>query len=232
MTLSRVTHALCVSTTLQNFHEVLALATDHARLFASVGVHPSEKDCEEPSVEDLVRLSAHSKVVAIGETGLDYYWDKGDTEWQRERFRVHIRAATQVGKPLIVHTRDAPADTIRIMRDEGAARPGGVMHCFTETVEVAQQALELGFYISLSGIVTFKSASQVREVAGMVPLDRLLIETDSPYLAPVPHRGRTNEPSFVVHVANEIARIKSVPIEEVARVTTANFQRLFKLSLQ
>lgn len=232
MTLSQVTHALCVSTTLENFNEVLSLATSHPRLFASVGVHPSEKDCEEPSVEDLVRLSAHSKVVAIGETGLDYYWDKGDTGWQRDRFRVHIRAAAQVEKPLIVHTRDAAGDTISIMRDEGARRAGGVMHCFTETVEVARQALDLGFFISLSGIVTFKSAAQVREVAAMVPLDRLLIETDSPYLAPVPHRGKTNEPSFVVHVANEIARIKSIPIEEVARVTTANFQKLFKLSLQ
>ncbi len=226
-----VTHALCVATSLENATEVLGLALEYPHLYASVGVHPSEKDCEEPTPERLAELSHHPKIVAIGETGLDYYWNKGDNEWQRERFRCHIRAAHKTRKPLIIHTREAAQDTVAIMREENANEPGGVMHCFTETLEMARQAMDLGFYISFSGIVTFKNAAQVRAVAAYVPLERMLIETDAPYLAPVPHRGKTNEPSFVRHVAEEIARIKGVPVDEVAKATTANFQRLFKVSL-
>ncbi|MFN0316875.1 MAG: TatD family hydrolase [Burkholderiales bacterium] len=231
MAQNRVSHALCVATCLEKYPEVLSLAQTHEHLYASVGVHPSEQECEEPTAERLVRLSQSPKVVAIGETGLDYHWNKGDNEWQRARFRVHIRAARSTSKPLIIHTREAAEDTISIMREEDAGQAGGVMHCFTETLEMAQRAMDLGFYISISGIVTFKNAAQVRQVAGAVPLDRLLIETDSPYLAPVPHRGKTNEPSFVRHVAEEVARLRNVSVEEVAAATTENFQRLFKVTL-
>ncbi len=230
MAQNRVSHALCVSTCLEKYPDVLAIAQAHKHLYASVGVHPSERDCEEPTPERLAKLSERSKVVAIGETGLDYHWNKGDNEWQRERFRAHIRAARTTGKPLIIHTREAADDTIAIMREENAGQAGGVMHCFTESLETAERAMDLGFYISISGIVTFKNAAQVRHVAGAVPLERLLIETDAPYLAPVPHRGKTNEPSFVRHVANEIARIRGVVVEDVAAVTTANFMRLFKVA--
>ncbi|MSQ60536.1 MAG: TatD family deoxyribonuclease [Betaproteobacteria bacterium] len=232
MARNQVSHALCVATSLEKCPEVLALARTYTNLYASVGVHPSEQECEEPTPGRLAQLSQSPKVVAIGETGLDYHWNKGDNEWQRERFRVHIRAARSASKPLIVHTREAAGDTISIMREEGAGEAGGVMHCFTETLETAQRAMDLGFYISISGIVTFKNAAQVREVASAVPLDRLLIETDSPYLAPVPHRGKTNEPSFVRHVAEEIARLRNITVHEVAAVTTENFQRLFKVWLE
>ena len=229
MAQNRVSHALCVSTCLEKYADVLALAQAHKHLYASVGVHPSERECEEPTPERLAQLSESREVVAIGETGLDYHWNKGDNEWQRERFRTHIRAARMTGKPLIIHTREAADDTIGIMRDENAHQAGGVMHCFTETLETAQRAMDLGFYISFSGIVTFKNAAQVRHVAGKVPLDRMLIETDAPYLAPMPHRGKTNEPSFVRHVAEEIARIRGIAVEDVAAASTANFQRLFKV---
>lgn len=223
MRINGVTRALCVSVNLEDFPKVLALAEAHEHLLASVGVHPDYPDVSEPSVDELVQLAQHPKVVAIGETGLDYYRLSGDLEWQRERFRTHIRAARQCGKPLIVHTRAAAADTLRLMQEEGARDAGGVMHCFTETWEVAQAALDLGFYISFSGIVTFKNAKSLKAVAQQVPLDRLLIETDSPYLAPVPFRGKTNDPSLVKHVAEEIARLRGATYEQIATATTNNF---------
>jgi TatD DNase family protein len=228
---NQVTHALCVSVDLPDFPRVLALAEQYPHIYASVGVHPDYPDTEEPTVEQLVKLANHPKIVAIGETGLDYYRLEGELEWQRERFRVHIRAARATGKPLIIHTRAASEDTLRLMREEGAGTdqggPGGVMHCFTESQAVADAALELGFYISFSGIVTFKSARELQAVARNVPLERMLIETDSPYLAPVPFRGKTNEPGFVKHVAEFIADLKGVSLAEVAQHTTANFHRLF-----
>lgn len=222
-----VTHALCISVNLEQWPAVLALAEAHANLWASVGRHPDQTDGREPDADELVRLAQHPRVVAIGETGLDYYWLKDKPEWQRERFRSHIRAARAAGLPLVVHTRDAAEDTLRLMREEDAGQAGGVMHCFTETLEVARQALDLGFHISFSGIVTFKNALVLKEVAKFVPLDRLLIETDAPYLAPAPHRGKTNEPAYVVHVAEEIARLRELPLDEVAAATSANFFRLF-----
>lgn len=225
---NQVTHALCVCVNLTDFPRVLALAEGAPQIFASVGVHPDQAADASPSVGDLVERARHPKVVAIGETGLDYYRQDGDLEWQRMRFRTHIRAARECCKPLIIHTRDAGEDTLRIMREEGASEAGGVMHCFTETLEIAQAAIELGFYVSFSGIVTFKNAHANKAVAAVVPLDRLLVETDSPYLAPVPHRGKTNEPAWVRHVAEEIARLRGLSIEEVAAVTSANFFRLFK----
>ena len=212
---------------MEKWPAVLALAEAHENLWATVGKHPDQAEGHEPDVAELVRLATHPRIVAIGETGLDYYWLKDAPEWQRERFRTHIRAAREAGLPLVVHTRDAAADTIRLMREEGAGQSGGVMHCFTETREVAEQALELGFHISFSGIVTFKNATALKEVAKAVPLDRLLIETDAPYLAPTPHRGKTNEPGYVVHVAEEIARLRQVPLETIAAATTGNFFRLF-----
>lgn len=196
-------------------------------LWASVGVHPDYEDTLEPTVEDLVSRSQHDKVVAIGETGLDYYRLQGDLEWQRERFRNHIRASKQTGLPLIIHTRSASDDTITIMREEGADVAGGVMHCFTESWEVARAALDLNFYISFSGIVTFKSASELQEVAKKVPMDRILIETDSPYLAPVPYRGKRNDPSYVVHVAEKIADLRGMTLSSVEEQTTSNFLNLF-----
>lgn len=223
-----VQQALCIAVTLENFPRVLAVAERHAGFYASVGVHPDNLDVEEPDVARLVRLADHPKVVAIGETGLDYHWHKDEPEWQRERFRTHIRAARACGKPLIIHTRSAAADTLRLMREERADEVGGVMHCFTESREVAEAALELGFYISFSGIVTFRNAKELKEVARGVPLDRLLIETDSPYLAPVPHRGKTNEPAWVVHVAEEIARLREESVEHIAQATSDNFFRLFR----
>ncbi len=224
---NQVTHALCVSVNLEDFPKVLALAEAHAHLYASVGVHPDYPDVTEPSVDDLVRLAQHPKIVAIGETGLDYYRLAGDLEWQRARFRTHIRAARDCRKPLIIHTRSAAEDTIRIMQEEGAGEAGGVMHCFTETWEVAQAALDMGFYISFSGIVTFKNAKSLKEVAQKVPLDRMLIETDSPYLAPVPFRGKTNEPGMVKHVAEEIARLRGCDYAVIAHYTSDNFNKLF-----
>jgi TatD DNase family protein len=222
-----VCYGLCISVTLPDFPKVLAVAAAHDNLFATVGVHPDYEAEVEPSVEDLVRLAQHPKVVGIGETGLDYYRLKGDLEWQRKRFRTHIRAAIQASKPLIIHTREAAADTIKIMKEEGADKARGVMHCFTESWEVASQAIELGFYISFSGIVTFKNALALKEVAQKVPLQRMLIETDSPYLAPVPFRGKTNQPAYVKHVAEEIARLRGITPEQVGEATSANFFQLF-----
>ncbi|TFW11462.1 TatD family deoxyribonuclease [Massilia arenosa] len=230
---NKVTHALCVSVDLPDFPQVLALAEQYPHIYASVGVHPDYEDTPEPSVEQLVALSNHPKIIAIGETGLDYYRLEGDLEWQRERFRVHIRASRQTRKPLIIHTRSASEDTIRIMQEEGAGTDqggvAGVMHCFTESLEVAEAALAMGFYISFSGIVTFKSAKDLQAVARAVPLERILIETDSPYLAPVPFRGKMNEPGFVMHVAEYLATLKDLPLAEVASATTANFRRLFNV---
>jgi len=224
-----VVSALCVSVNLADFPQVLALAEQYPHIYASVGVHPDYEDVEEPSVARLVELAQHPKIIAIGETGLDYYRLTGDLEWQRERFRNHIRASRECGKPLIIHTRSAAEDTVRIMAEEQAVEAGGVMHCFTESWEVAEAVLEMGFYISFSGIVTFKNAKQIKEVAQRVPMDRMLIETDSPYLAPVPYRGKLNQPAYVKHVAEEIALLRGISLEEVGQCTTENFTRLFKL---
>ncbi|PKO52352.1 MAG: DNAase [Betaproteobacteria bacterium HGW-Betaproteobacteria-20] len=225
---NQVGHALCISVTLPDFPQVLALAETNDNFYASVGVHPDYENIEEPTVDKLLMLANHPKVIAIGETGLDYFRLTGDLEWQRMRFRTHIRAAIACDKPLVIHTRSSAEDTIRIMREENAQKIGGVMHCFTENLEVALQAIELGFYISFSGIVTFKNALTIKEVASKIPLDKMLIETDSPYLAPVPYRGKTNQPSYVKHVAEEIARLRGISFEEVSAATTANFFRLFK----
>lgn len=225
---NEVTHALCVGVSLEAFPQILALAEQYPNIYASVGVHPDNEVETEPTQAMLVELARHPKVVAIGETGLDYYRLKGDLEWQRERFRTHIRAATEVGKPLIIHTREAAQDTLRIMAEEKASRIGGVMHCFTENPEVAQAAIEMNFYISFSGIVTFKNATTVKEVASRIPLERMLIETDAPYLAPVPYRGKLNQPAYVKHVAEEIAALRGIPLQQVAQATSENFRRLFK----
>lgn len=226
---NKVTHALCVSVTLQEFPQVRALAERYPHIYGSVGVHPDYPDVPVVKEDELVALADHPKIVAIGETGLDYFRIKTDTEWQRERFRTHIRAARRCGKPLIIHTRDAAADTLRLMREECADKAGGVMHCFTESWEVARGALDLGFHISFSGIVTFKNAGSLREVAKKVPLDRLLIETDSPYLTPVPFRGKANEPGLVRYVAEEIARQRELPLDRIASETSRNFFKLFNI---
>jgi TatD DNase family protein len=223
-----VSHALCVSVTLQEFPQVRALAERYSNLFASVGVHPDYDNVPQVTEKELVALADHPKVVAIGETGLDHYRIKGGAEWQRERFRTHIRAARSSGKPLIVHMRDAAEDTLRIMREERASEVGGVMHCYTGTWETALAAMDLGFCISFSGIVTFKNAAALREVVKQVPLERMLIETDSPFLAPVPYRGKTNEPGLVRYVAEEVARLQGLPFEQVATTTRRNFFKLFK----
>jgi TatD DNase family protein len=230
---NKVTHALCVSVDLPDFPQVLAVAEQYPHIYASVGVHPDYADTPEPTVEQLVQLADNPKIVAIGETGLDYYRLEGDLEWQRERFRTHIRASRITRKPLIIHTRAASEDTIRLMQEEGAGTDqggvAGVMHCFTESLEVAEAAIAMGFYISFSGIVTFKSAKDLQAVARAVPLERMLIETDSPYLAPVPFRGRMNEPGYVRHVAEYIATLKDIPLERVAQQTTDNFFNLFNI---
>jgi TatD DNase family protein len=222
-----VSKALCVSVELEKFPEILDLANRYPNIFASVGVHPDHQNCEEPTVEQLVRLSSHPKVVAIGETGLDYFRSEGDTEWQRERFRVHIDAAKKTQKPLIIHTREAGNDTLDILRERGRGEVRGVMHCFTETLPFALASIELGFLISFSGILTFKNAEEVRNVARTIPLESIMIETDSPYLAPMPHRGKKNEPSYVRFVLEELARVKDLPLDVVAQKTTENFHKLF-----
>src|SRR5687767_14179155 len=225
---SGVTHALTISTTLETFPAVREVADVAPNLWCSAGVHPDERrNGREATLEDLLAMARGDKVVAIGETGLDYFRVEGDTEWQRERFRTHIRAARACAKPLVIHTRASADDTIRLMREEGADEAGGVMHCFTETWEVAEAAMALGFHISFSGIVTFKNAKDLKEVARRLPLERMLVETDSPYLAPVPHRGRQNQPAFVKHVAEEIAALRGITLAEVAEATTRNFFRLF-----
>jgi TatD DNase family protein len=226
---NQVERALCVSVTLEDFPRVRRLAEIYPHVYASVGVHPDYEGVAAVSVGELVTLADHPRIVAIGETGLDYYRLKGDLEWQRQRFRTHIRAARECGKPLIIHTREAADDTLRIMREEGAEKAGGVMHCFTESMDVAKAAMDLGFYISFSGIVTFKNAKIIKEVAAQVPLALMLVETDSPYLAPMPYRGKTNQPGYVKHVAEEIARLKAVSFEQVCRETTDNFFSLFNI---
>jgi TatD DNase family protein len=228
MSAAGVGHALCISVALQDFPRVRALAEAHPRLFATVGVHPDYPDAGEVAVDELLAAADHPRVVAIGETGLDYYRLGGDLTWQRERFRAHIRAARACGKPLVIHTRSAAEDTLRIMREEGAAAVGGVMHCFTETLDVARAAAEMGFLISFSGIVTFRNAGPLREVAKALPLDGILVETDSPYLAPVPYRGKVNQPAYVRHVAEEVARLRETSLAEVTAATTANFFRCFR----
>jgi TatD DNase family protein len=224
-----VSHALCIGVELERFPDIRALAETYSNVYASVGVHPDHEDCTEPTVDELVALAGHPKVVAIGETGLDYFRLTGDLEWQLERFRTHIRAARACGKPLVIHTRAAADDTLRLMREEQAGEAGGVMHCFTESLAVAKAALDLGFHISFSGIVSFKNAAALREVAAAVPLDRMLIETDAPYLAPVPHRGKINQPGYVKHVAEAIAQVRGLTPEAVGEATTANFLRLFRI---
>ena len=231
MRAAQVDRALCICTTLEEFPAVHALATAHDDLWASVGVHPDNEGVREPEVHDLIQLAALPRVVAIGETGLDYYRLNGRSieqmEWQRERFRVHIRAARAIGLPLVVHTRSASQDTLDILRQEGEGRVRGVFHCFTETQQVADAALEMGFYISFSGILTFKNAEALRQVAARVPLERCLIETDSPYLAPVPYRGKPNQPAYVPQVAAQLATLKQCGVAEVARITSQNFEKLF-----
>lgn len=236
---AQVDRALCICTTIEEFDAVHALATGYDNFWATVGVHPDNEGVTEPSVQDLLDRAARPRVVAIGETGLDYYQmdeRKGgrtiaDMQWQRDRFRTHIHAARQAQLPLVIHTRAASGDTLAMLREEGedgrAGSAGGVFHCFTETAQVARAALDLGFYISFSGILTFKTAQDLRDVAAFVPLDRLLIETDSPYLAPVPYRGKTNNPSYVPHVAKQLAALRNLPVEEIAEVTSRNFERLF-----
>lgn len=231
MRANAVTHALCISVNLPDWPGVMAIAGAHPNVYATVGVHPDYEDTPEPTVEQLVEFAQRPKVVGIGETGLDYYrvpqFADQSMEWQRDRFRTHIRAARRVGKPLIIHTRAAAEDTLLLMREEGAGEAGGVMHCFTESWPVAQACLDLGFYISFSGIVTFRNAKDLHDVARRIPLERMLIETDSPYLAPVPFRGRLNQPAYVKHVAEGIAALRGIAIEEVAAATTTNFFRLF-----
>ena len=233
MAAAQVDRALCICTTLEEFEDVHALAVRFDNFWCSAGVHPDNEDVREPSVDDLLALAAKPRVVAIGETGLDYYRLNGrsiaDMEWQRERLRVHVRAARTSTLPLIIHTRSSSDDTVAILREEGADACGGVFHCFTESEAVARAALDLGFFISFSGILTFKTAHELRDVARFVPLDRCLIETDSPYLAPVPYRGKTNSPAYVPYVARQIAELKSLSVETIAEATSRNFERLFKL---
>ena len=236
MAQSQVTRALCICTTLEEFGAVHDLALSHDNFWATVGVHPDNEGVTEPTTSDLVQRGRLARVVGIGETGLDYFRLAGrsaaDMAWQRERFRVHIRAARQLGKPLIIHTRNAADDTLALLRDEGedgsVGSAGGVFHCFTESRQVAKAALDLGFYISFSGILTFKNAHELHQVAAFVPVDRILIETDSPYLAPVPYRGKTNNPSYVPWVAKQLAHLRNCPVELIAQATNANFERLFK----
>jgi TatD DNase family protein len=225
---NQVDRALCVSVTLEDFPRVRRMAETYSHIHGSVGVHPDYEAVDAVTVPELLALADNPRIVAIGETGLDYFRLKGDLEWQRERFRTHIRAARECGKPLIIHTRSSAEDTLRIMREEGAEKIGGVMHCFTESMEVAKAAMDLGFYISFSGIVTFKNAKDIKAVATAVPMESLLVETDSPYLAPVPYRGRTNQPGYVKHVAEEIARLKELPYDHVCAITTSNVLNLFK----
>jgi TatD DNase family protein len=249
MQAAQVDRALCICTTLEECDAVQQIAADHPNVWATVGVHPDNENVIEPTAAGLQALAQRPRVVAIGETGLDYYRLNGrssaDMAWQRERFRAHIHAAQAVGKPLVIHTRSASADTLAILREEGEDQrqapnsnpgvqgktaAGGVFHCFTESLAVARAALDMGFYISLSGILTFKNASDLREVASFVPLDRLLIETDSPYLAPAPHRGKTNQPAFVALVAAQLAAIKGLSLAQVGAATTHNFETLFKIA--
>ncbi len=226
-----VAHFLCVSINLEDYPAMLAIAEQHDRISVSVGLHPNEQDGHDPGIDELVDYAKHPKVIAIGETGLDYFRSEGDLEWQRDRFRRHIAAAKQTGKPLIIHSRDAKEDTLKILEEESAGEVGGVMHCFTGDWDMAQRAMDLNFYISFSGIVTFKNARELQEIATRMPAERYLVETDSPYLAPVPHRGKPNQPAFVRHVAEFIAELRGESYEQVAAATTENFSNLFGVSL-
>lgn len=225
-----IIHMLCVSVDLPGFPAIKKLAEDHEMISASVGIHPNTEMDEELTVDEIVELADHEKVVAIGETGLDYFRSEGDLEWQRDRFRRHIRAAKESKKPLIIHTRDAKEDTLKVLEEENAAEIGGVMHCFVEDWETAQRAMDMNFMISFSGIVTFKNAKDLQEVAKLTPIEKMLVETDSPYLAPTPNRGKTNQPAYVRYVAEFIAGLKETSIEEVAEHTTRNYQSLFASS--
>ncbi|HID44843.1 MAG TPA: TatD family deoxyribonuclease [Chromatiaceae bacterium] len=227
-----VDHMLCVSIDLESYPAMLDLVLPYEDISVSAGVHPNDFDRREPDVEALLELASHPRNVAIGETGLDFFRSEGDLEWQRQRFRVHIQAAREAGKPLIIHTRDAREETLQIMREEQAEQAGGVLHCFTENWEMASAALDMGFYISFSGIVTFKNAQELRDVAARVPLDRMLIETDSPYLAPTPYRGKPNEPKYVRRVAETIAELRGMEVSDLANQTAQNFQRLFSTPLK
>jgi TatD DNase family protein len=227
-----VGHMLCVCIDMENYSNVLDVAAAHDNIFASVGVHPNVTEGKEPSVDELIELASNDNVIAIGETGLDYFRSEGDLEWQRDRFRRHIAAAKKTGKPLIIHSRESTEDILKIMREEGADQVGGVMHCFVDDWSIAKQAMDLNFNISLSGIVTFKNATTVKEVAKKMPEDRLMVETDSPYLAPVPFRGKMNQPAYVRYVAEHIAELRDVPYEKIAESTTRNFFELFKHAKQ
>ncbi len=222
-----VGHMLCVSINMENFKAVIDTAHNYDFVSASVGVHPNETEGHDPNADELIAMADDPQIVAIGETGLDYFRTSGDVSWQQQRFRQHIRAAKETGKPLIIHMRDATEDTLRILEEENAHEAGGVMHCFVEDWDVAQRALDLNFYISFSGIVTFKNAAQLQDVAARVPADKMLVETDSPYLAPVPFRGKSNQPAYVVHVAEKVAELRGITVEEVARQTTDNYINLF-----
>jgi TatD DNase family protein len=224
---SGVNHFLCVCIDLEHFPDIINIAQQHSDVSASVGVHPCDTEGKEPTVNELVKLSKSDKIIAIGETGLDYFYNKGDLTWQRDRFRNHINAAKISKKPLIIHSRDAKDDTINILTEEAAADVGGVMHCFVEDWDIAQKSMDLNFYIAFSGIVTFKNAAQIQEVARKMPDDRILIETDSPYLAPIPHRGKSNYPKNVIHVAEFIANLRNTSVEHIARITSNNFHTLF-----
>lgn len=225
---NQISHLLCISTSWENREAVLQLALDHEQISASMGIHPTTEGGHEANTEELLQAASHPQIVAIGETGLDYFRSSGDLQWQHDRFHRHIDVAKQTQKPLIIHTRAAAEDTMNTLRDHNAKDAGGVMHCFAEDWDIAKQALDIGFYISFSGIVTFKSAKSVQEVAQKAPLDRILVETDAPYLAPVPHRGKTNEPAFVRHTAEFVATLRGISLEEVAEATTNNFYSLFK----
>jgi len=227
---NQIAHLLCISTSWENQGDVIALAENHKQIFASVGKHPTTEGGHEPTVEDIINAADHPRVVAIGETGLDYFRSEGDLSWQHERFHAHIEAAKVTKKPLVIHTRAAAADTMDTLRNHHAADAGGVMHCFAEDWDIAKQALDIGFFISFSGIVTFKSAKSVQEVAMKAPLDRILVETDAPYLAPVPHRGKMNEPAFVRHTAEFVANARGMALEELADATTENFFNLFSFA--
>ena len=222
-----ISHVVCIGIDMDNIQDVLGLAERYPQVFATVGVHPLYRENREPTLEELVRVAAHPKVIAIGETGLDYFYGEGDLQWQKDRFITHIRAARQTRLPLVIHTRGAKEDTLNFIRDEGNGEVRGVMHCFTEDLDMAKQAIDLGFLISISGIVTFRNADELRAVVQALPLDRLLVETDAPWLAPVPHRGKSNEPKFVVEVAQKVAELKGVDLDTVARQTTQNFFSLF-----
>lgn len=222
-----VSHVVCIGIDLDNAQTVVSLAESHNNVFATVGVHPLYRESREPTLEELVQWASHPRVIGVGETGLDYFYGEGNLDWQRDRFEIHIRAAKQTGLPLVIHTRGARQDTLDYLKSVGEGQVKGVLHCFTEDLDMAVRAIDLGFYISISGIVTFRNASELREVVKKLPLDRILVETDSPWLAPIPYRGKKNEPQYVVEVAQQIASLKSLPVDKVAEVTTANFFQLF-----